>query len=292
MEIYYMTMEAVKSENETLWFKISLRLGKIYLEQQDFKKLDELLGRLKLSCRLKQAQEADGDQIMEPAMISTDQYDPAKSNLLLETFAIEIQMCQVTKDKKRMNRVYPQTTKLIAVINDPRVMGIIKECGGKMYMAEKKWALALDELHDCFKNYQEGGNLKAKNILVFVILASILAKSEIDFTSSREAQVYADDKDVIAITQLKNAYLKNDIKRIQAILNDKKNKIFSDAEFMLYLDDLLRNIRLNVLMFKVKPYEVVKLDFLARELNINVKEVKALLAELILDGKIDGAIDQ
>jgi hypothetical protein len=28
---------------------------------------------------------------------------------------------------------------LTAVINDPRVMGIIKECGGKMYMSEKKW---------------------------------------------------------------------------------------------------------------------------------------------------------
>ena len=52
-------------------------------------------------------------------------------------------MCQFKKDKKRINRVYPQTTKLIAVINDPRVMGIIKECGGKMYMTEKKWTLAL-----------------------------------------------------------------------------------------------------------------------------------------------------
>ena len=40
-----------------------------------------------------------------------------------------------------------------AIINDPRVMGIIKECGGKMYMAEKKWDQALEELFDCFKNY-------------------------------------------------------------------------------------------------------------------------------------------
>ena len=96
-------------------------------------------------------------------------------------------MCQVTKDKKRMNRVYPKTTNMIAVINDPRVMGIIKECGGKMYMNEKKWVLALSELNDCFKNYQEGGNLKAKNVLVYVILTSILANSEVDYMASREA---------------------------------------------------------------------------------------------------------
>jgi len=42
---------------------------------------------------------------------------------------------------------------LTAVINDPRVMGIIKECGGKMYLSEKKWDLALEELFECFKFY-------------------------------------------------------------------------------------------------------------------------------------------
>ena len=57
------------------------------------------------------------------------------------------------KDKKRMARVYPQTMNLDAVISDPRVMGIIKECGGKLYMSEKKWELALEEMFDCFKFY-------------------------------------------------------------------------------------------------------------------------------------------
>ena len=106
-----------------------------------------------------------------------DEYDPSKSNLLLETFALEIQMCDQIHDKKRMKRIYPQTMNLNAVINDPRVMGIIKECGGKMYMSEKKWDKALDELFECFKYYQESGNFRAKNILIYVILASMLCDS-------------------------------------------------------------------------------------------------------------------
>lgn len=142
-----------------------------------------MIVKLKFVCRRK---DKDNDQIME-GVTAVEDYEPAKSNLLLETFAVEIQMSQVTKDKKRMNRVYPKTTRLNTVINDPRVMGVIKECGGKMYMSEKKWALALTELNDCFKFYQEGGNIKAKNVLVYVILASILAKSEVDFMASREA---------------------------------------------------------------------------------------------------------
>jgi COP9 signalosome complex subunit 2 len=62
-------------------------------------------------------------------------------------------MCNIKQDKKRMKKIYPQTINLNAIINDPRVMGIIKECGGKMYMSEKKWDQALEELFDCFKNY-------------------------------------------------------------------------------------------------------------------------------------------
>jgi len=103
-------------------------------------------------------------------------------------------MCDKLKDTKRLKRIYPQTMSLVAVINDPRVMGTIKECGGKMYMSEKKWENALDELFECFKNYSESGNDRAKHILIYVILASMLCSSTINHADTREAKVYKDDK--------------------------------------------------------------------------------------------------
>lgn len=123
-------------------------------------------------------------------------------------------MCVAIKDKKRMQKIYPKTEKLVAVINDPRVMGIIKECGGKMYLQEKKWDKALNELFECFKNYQESGNVKAKEILLYVILASMLSDSEINLADTREAKVYKDDTEVMAITDLRTAYEKNDMRAI------------------------------------------------------------------------------
>ena len=53
MEIYYMTREAVKTDNETLWFKVSLRLAKIYLETGQFNELNDLIAKLKYCCRRK-----------------------------------------------------------------------------------------------------------------------------------------------------------------------------------------------------------------------------------------------
>jgi hypothetical protein len=40
------------------------------------------------------------------------------------------------------------------------------------------------------------------------------------------------------------------------------------------MDDLLRNIRLQILEYKTKPYDVVRIAFLARELKISEKEIK------------------
>jgi COP9 signalosome complex subunit 2 len=99
-----------------------------------------------------------------------------------------------------MKAVYLETQKLSSVINDPRVTAIIRETGGKIYMSEKRWERALDEMFESFKSYQESGNPRARLVLKYVILASILADSEINYAQTREAKVYMEDKQIIAIT--------------------------------------------------------------------------------------------
>ena len=163
-QMYKMTLDVLRSNNERLWFTICLRLGKIYQDLKNFELLDSLLSELKDSCRT-----------------SSNSYDNSKANLLLEVFALEIQMCSMTKNNARMKAVYNETQKLSSVINDPRVVAIIKETGGKIFMGEKKWDNALNEMFESFKNYQEIGNTRAKTVLKYVILASILSGSEIDY---------------------------------------------------------------------------------------------------------------
>jgi COP9 signalosome complex subunit 2 len=46
-----------------------------------------------------------------------------------------------------------------------------------MYMSEKKWDKALEELFESFKNYQDSGSPRAKAVLKYTILASILCSS-------------------------------------------------------------------------------------------------------------------
>ena len=49
---------------------------------------------------------------------------------------------------------------------------------------------------------------------------------------------------------------------------------------------------LQVLLKVITPYTRISISFIASELNIPAEEVEALLVALILDGHIDGHIDQ
>lgn len=81
-------------------------------------------------------------------------------------------------------------------------------------MSEKKWGKALEEMFESFKNYQESGNPRAKAVLKYVILASILSESDINYSDTREAKVYKDDPQIIAIMNLRTAFENNDINSI------------------------------------------------------------------------------
>jgi COP9 signalosome complex subunit 2 len=143
-EMYELILGNLKTSNERLWFSTSLRLGKIYLDERNFDSLERVIDELKSQCR-----------------DASNAYDLSKGNLLLEVFALEIQMCIERKEQRRMKQVFQLTEKFTSVIEDARVVGIIKECGGKMYMTERKWEQALNQFKASFESMVDSGHPRA-----------------------------------------------------------------------------------------------------------------------------------
>lgn len=200
-------------------------------------------------------------------------------------------MCIDTRENRRMKQIFNLTQKFSSVIEDPRVVGIIKECGGKMYMSEKRWAAALEEFRASFQSRVESGNPRAQTMLKYLILTSLLSQTEVDFLGTREAKIYSQDPEIVGMTNLKQGFETNNIDQIQKILADKSIDLLSDPFIATYLDDLLRTVRLNALQSVCAPYKTVKLDFLAAKMNVSIEEIRSLLSELILEEKIEAQID-
>lgn len=83
-----------------------------------------------------------------------------------------------------MQQLYLKALSIKSAIPHPRIMGIIRECGGKMHMAERQWAEAATDFFEAFKNYDEAGNQRRIQCLKYVwgSLLLVLAFSWVSMT--------------------------------------------------------------------------------------------------------------
>jgi len=275
-QLYTIGLATLKSQkNERVWFRTNLKLGKLLFDAGEFAKLGKILRELHKSCENESGED-----------------DQKKGSQLVDIYALEIQMYTATRDNKKLKELYHRALDIKSAIPHPRIMGVIRECGGKMHMREKEWEKAHTDFFEAFKNYDEAGSPKKIQCLKYLVLANMLMLSSINPFDSTEAKPYKADPEIVAMNNLVAAYERNDIKAFEKILKDNKKTILDDSFMKDYIDDLLRNIRTQVLLKILTPYTRIRIPFLAQELNIIAKDVEELLVSLILDSKIRGRIDQ
>ncbi|EDO47654.1 predicted protein [Nematostella vectensis] len=261
---YETTLDALRdAKNDRLWFKTNTKLGKLYYDRNEFNRLSKILKQLHQSCQV----------------IAGD-------------YALEIQMYTAQKNNKKLKALYEQSLHIKSAIPHPLIMGVIRECGGKMHLREGDYERAHTDFFEAFKNYDESGSPRRTTCLKYLVLANMLMKSGINPFDSQEAKPYKNDPEILAMTNLVSAYQNDDINEFEKILKTNRKNIMDDPFIREHIEDLLRNIRTQVLIKLIKPYTRIHIPFISKELNIDSEEVESLLVSCILDSTIHGRIDQ
>lgn len=275
-EFYETTLAALQeARNERLWFKTNLKLGKLWFDMGEFPRLSRILKELHRSC-----QRADGSD------------DHKKGTQLIEVYALEIQMYTATKNTKKLKQLYEKALQVKSAIPHPRIMGVIRECGGKMHMSAQNFESAHSDFFEAFKNYDEAGNNRRIQCLKYLVLASMLELSDIDPFDSPEAKPYINNKEIVSMTNLHAAYRGKDVRRFEEVLKENSSTIMHDTFIREHVEELVNRFRSQVLLELIAPYTRIEISFAAQQLNIEMSELEQLLVSLIIDGKIRGRIDQ
>lgn len=265
--------------NERLWFKTNLKYGQLLYEMNETAKLQQVLRDLQTNS----------------AESSTAAATSGSSNTQsMEIYALQIQLYSRQKDNKRLRECFHRAMAVRGGIPHPRTLALIQELGGKMHMQAKEYESAGKTFFQAFKSYDEAGDPSRLRCLKYLVLASMLHASTINPFDSQEARPYRDDPQITAMTNLVQAFHNNEIQKFERILRQNNGRGIMDDEFIRdYIEDLLRTIRTQVLRRVIRPYTRISLEAIARELNdIPVASVENLLVGLILDGTLDGQIDQ
>lgn len=278
-EILQATMRCVTQlKIERLLFSTLLRLGKLAFEAGNYSRVQKVLRELRVLFR--------SDAAVSGAP------DARKGTQLLEVYALEIMLWTALKDNKRLAEAFEASMKVQSAIPHPRIMAVIREGGGKMYMMEGRWAEANKAFFDAFKNYDEAGHPRRIQCLKYLVLSSMLMGSNIDPFHSQEAKPYQNDPQILAMTALLEAYENGDIHAFEAVLRSKRDAVMGDDFLRDYFEELLTNIRLQVLQKLVRPFSSVRFAHIAQELNVSEEQAHWMCAFLLAEGKIVGRLDE
>ncbi|KAI0125424.1 COP9 signalosome complex subunit 2 [Xylariales sp. AK1849] len=272
---YSLTLDCFQStNNERLWLKTNIKLAKLLLDRKDYLAVTKKLRELQKAC-----QREDGSD------------DPSKGTYSLEIYALEIQMYSETRNNKQLKVLYQKALKVRSAVPHPKIMGIIRECGGKMHMSEENWLEAQSDFFESFRNYDEAGSLQRIQVLKYLLLTTMLMKSDINPFDSQETKPYRSDPRIAAMTELVDAYQRDDMHEYTKVMQ-RNQDILADPFIAENIDEVTRNMRTKALVKLIAPYTRLKIAWVARQLKISEAEVQDILGFLIVDGKIHGKIDQ
>eukprot|EP00559_Dactyliosolen_fragilissimus_P000739 CAMPEP_0184867454 /NCGR_PEP_ID=MMETSP0580-20130426/26638_1 /TAXON_ID=1118495 /ORGANISM="Dactyliosolen fragilissimus" /LENGTH=545 /DNA_ID=CAMNT_0027367765 /DNA_START=47 /DNA_END=1681 /DNA_ORIENTATION=+ len=271
--------------NERLWFKTNLKYGQLLYDMHETAKLQAVIRDLLRSSHEK-------EQSHHNYSSNTTTNTSSSSTNLMEVYALQIQLYSRLKDNKKLRGIFSKAMQVQGGIPHPRTLALIQELGGKMHMASREFEAASKTFFQAFKSYDEAGDSARLRCLKYLVMASMLHESTINPFDSQEARAYKDNPQILAMTNLVQAFHNGEIQRFEQILQRNRKHIMDDEFIREYIDDLLRTIRIQVLQNVIRPYTRIKLTAIARELNnIPVEDVENLLVSLILDNKLNGQID-
>jgi COP9 signalosome complex subunit 2 len=274
-QFYSLTLNSFQStNNERLWLKTNVKLAKLWLDKKEYEQLSKKVRELHKAC-----QKEDG----------TD--DPAKGTYSLEVYALEIQMYAETRNNKRLKALYQRALTVRSAVPHPKIMGIIRECGGKMHMSEENWKDAQSDFFESFKNYDEAGSMQRIQVLKYLVLTTMLMKSDINPFDSQETKPYKNDPRISGMTNLVDAYQRDDIHQYEKILRENQD-VLADPFIAENIDEVSRNMRTKAVLKLIAPYSRFSLAFIAKHVKISIAEVQDILGVLIMEKKLHGKIDQ
>ncbi|KAL3489311.1 signalosome subunit 2 [Aspergillus germanicus] len=274
-EFYSLTLNSFQNtNNERLWLKTNIKLARLWLERKEYGQLSKKVKELHRAC-----QKEDGSD------------DTSKGTYLLELYALEIQMYAETKNNKRLKALYQRALRVRSAVPHPKIMGIIRECGGKMHMSEENWEEAQSDFFESFRNYDEAGSMQRIQVLKYLVLTTMLMKSDINPFHSQETKPYKNDPRISAMTDLVDAFQRDDIHAYEDVLS-KNPDVLADPFIAENIDEVSRNMRTKAILKLIAPYTRFTLRFISKHIKISDAEAQDILSFLILDKKLNAKIDE
>ncbi|KAI9292599.1 PCI-domain-containing protein [Neoconidiobolus thromboides FSU 785] len=260
--------------NERSWIRTQLKLAHLWLTQKNFDSLRELLPTLYNFCK-----DTSGND------------EERKGTHLLDIISIDMEIASIFKDNKKSKRLYERASNVKTAFASPRADGVIRECGGKMYMRESNYELAYKDFFKSFNAYNDVGAPQRLRIIKYIVLTSMLSNALVSPFDSPEMSQYRSHRECRHLYQLINAFQNKDSKLFEEILAEHSESLQDDPFVSSFFYQLTHTVRTQTLIKICKSFTQLKIEFIAMLLNLSSEIAMELIVNSLLDEDIKGHID-
>eukprot|EP00828_Plagiopyla_frontata_P013137 TRINITY_DN1767_c0_g1_i4.p1 TRINITY_DN1767_c0_g1~~TRINITY_DN1767_c0_g1_i4.p1 ORF type:complete len:184 (-),score=31.84 TRINITY_DN1767_c0_g1_i4:76-627(-) len=147
-------------------------------------------------------------------------------------------------------------------------------------MLDHQYKQAQEDLVEAFRLYQSLTNPgKAKEMLKYITICSILLHSTINIFHSQEAQQFQTDLEMINVQNLRYFYENKDLKKFEKLFQEQ---FTPDTFICKFKQQLLKLIAMERIEIIIKTYRIIKISYLSQVLGLKDEEILKFLIELIM----------
>eukprot|EP00211_Chloroparvula_japonica_P002113 CAMPEP_0119123334 /NCGR_PEP_ID=MMETSP1310-20130426/3309_1 /TAXON_ID=464262 /ORGANISM="Genus nov. species nov., Strain RCC2339" /LENGTH=462 /DNA_ID=CAMNT_0007113125 /DNA_START=36 /DNA_END=1424 /DNA_ORIENTATION=+ len=214
-----------------------------------------------------------------------------KPYIFQEVIALEVRVASADNNEREIRNLYHEFDRM-SVLPAPEVNAIVREAGGKIHMRERRWGLAYKDFFEAFKSYSDRADARAVRCLKYLVVAKLLMSGPaIDPFAESSAKAHEEKPDIVVMRDILKADRGADIQMFDKIVHDSGHVLASDTFLAGFVATIRASIRTKALLRTVKPYRNVSLEYLAKHLNMEEREVRTMLVLLISDGILEGSIE-
>jgi len=276
---------SLQQGHDRLRFGVGTRLAELLLVRREWSQLASLTAELK--SRLERASDASGGPISETERAR-------RGPQLLEVYSIEIRAATGLGDVRTLKRLHSQglAAARCAAAAHPRVLAVLRECGGKMHLRERRWDAAATDFFEAFRLYDGAGSQRRLDCLRYLSLATMLGQRGIDPLQEQGARAFRDDPSVRPMTLLAEAWQQGDVGAFGRVMREHPD-LMADDLIAMHADELGRLLRLTRLEDLASRRARLRLGGpggAAGVLGITSAEAEALAARLLEEGRVRGRL--
>lgn len=265
----FISMTGSRPGNDRIWIKCNLNKFSLLLKQLHLQECTNMIKML-------------NEKLNSVSEVTRLSYS-------LEVIASEIELLSLNKsfDIPRLSTLYEKSMTIASPVTHPRIMGIIKECGGKLEFFKGHFEKSRSNFYDSFKNFDECGSLEKDITFKYLILLSLITENEFNPFQSQETQHYSQQAEFQKLLVMIECFNELDLVAYKQCLEDLGDDEFFRLDIFKKSCQLIQDLIVEKKLLEIfKCYSQIDFSTVEDILMVSTDQLEQLLLQMGCNGKL------